>query len=90
MKMGYHLSDGHWKRKISGQKVVESSSEDEEEETEKQQPNIEFVTDAEAPVQDVEVQRKNETQIPVPSVVTPAPTLAKAFTSEPLVSQTFI
>ena len=32
MRMGYHLSDEHWKRKISGQKVIQSSSEDEEEE----------------------------------------------------------
>ena len=46
MRMGYHLSDGHWKRKILGQKVVQSSSEDEEKETKEQQPNIEFVTEA--------------------------------------------
>ena len=32
--MGYHLFDGHWKKKISGQKVVQSSSKDEEEEIE--------------------------------------------------------
>ena len=45
MRMGYHLFDGYWKRKISGQKVVQSFSEDEEEENEEQHPNIEFVTE---------------------------------------------
>ena len=84
MKMGYHLSGGHWKRKVSGQKVVESSSEDEEEETEEQQLNIEFITATEASVQEVEVQRENETQTPIPFVVTPTPTLTKASILEPL------
>ena len=67
MRMGHHLSDGHWKKKISGQKVIQSSSKDEEEETEEQHPNIEFVTEAatETLVQEPEVQRENETQTKV-------------------------
>ena len=63
MRMGYHLSDGHWKRKVLGEKVKSSSeSSSEDEETEEQQPNVEFVTTAEASVQEAEVQEENERQ----------------------------
>ena len=88
-RMGYHLSDGQWKRKISGQKVIQSSNEEEEEETEEQQPNVEFVTEAstETLAQEAEVQKKNETQTEAPLMVTPIPTFTEASTSESLVSQ---
>ena len=64
MKMGYHLSNYHWKKEVSRQRVDESSSEDEEEETEEQQPNIEFVTEAATKtfVQEAKKQRETETQ----------------------------
>ena len=44
MRMGYHLIDGHWKKKVLGQKVIKSLSEEEEEETKEQYQNIEFIT----------------------------------------------
>ena len=91
IRMGYHLSDGHWKRKVSGQKVVESSSDDEDEETEEQLPNIEFVAaTAEAPVLEGEVQEQNERKTQAPPIVIHVPTFTETSISEPLVSQEFI
>ena len=54
MRMGYHLLNGHWKKKVSGQRVDKSSCEDKEE-TEEQHQNIEFVTTTAASAQEVEV-----------------------------------
>ena len=28
MRMGYHLTEGYWKKKVSGQRVIKSSSDD--------------------------------------------------------------
>ena len=88
IRMGYHFSDGHWKKKVLGQRAIESSSDDEDEEMNEQLPNIEFVpAAAEVSVLEAKVQEQNERQTQAPPVVTPAPTLTKASTFEPLVSQ---
>ena len=54
IRMGYHLSNRQWKKKISRQRADKSSSEDEEE-TEEQHQNLEFITTTAASTQEVEV-----------------------------------
>ena len=99
IRMGYHLSNGQWKKKISGQRANKSFSEDEEE-TKEQHQNLEFVTTTIASAQEAKVppQEAIYTQAPpmeieqegrdiqVPTMNMPTPTITETSTLEPIVS----
>ena len=88
--MGYQLTDGSWKKKASGQRINEVSTDDED--TDQQLHDIEIGTTAvEFLVPKAEVQEHTERELPAPPVIIPSDTtFADASTSAPSVSQDFI
>ena len=86
-RMGYQLVHGLWKKKVSGQRINESSI-DNDEETDEKLHSIEIgITAAEFTVPEAEVQEKTEREPPAPPMITSTTTtFAEASTSEPTVS----
>ena len=101
IRMGYHLSNGQWRKKNFGQKADKSSSIDEEK-TKEQHQNLEFITattdtsvlEAEVPLQEeIHTQAppmEMEQDIQEPPMDMPAPSVTETSTLEPTMSQTYI